>query len=74
MAQGAQSEGDAEVNQLVTNTSRVPAIIAASGEKTGYRFLEFFTANVRNPHTRRAYARTTHEFVDRREHSRRSLK
>jgi len=22
-----------------------------------YRFFEFFTANIRNPHTRRAYAR-----------------
>jgi hypothetical protein len=26
------------------------------------RFLEFFTANIRNPHTRRAYARAAEEF------------
>jgi hypothetical protein len=26
------------------------------------RFLEFFAANVRNPHTRRAYARAADEF------------
>src|SRR5437868_8602180 len=28
------------------------------------RFLEFFTANIRNPHTRRAYARAADEFLD----------
>ena len=27
------------------------------------RFLEFFTANIRNPHTRRAYARAADEFL-----------
>ena len=33
----------------------VPALIAASGERTSLRFLEFFAANIRNPHTRQAY-------------------
>jgi hypothetical protein len=28
------------------------------------RFLEFFAANIRNPHTRRAYARAAKEFAD----------
>jgi hypothetical protein len=32
-------------------------LIAAVGERASYRFFEFFTANIRNPHTRRAYAR-----------------
>ena len=41
---------------------RVPELIAASGEKTAYRFFEFFTAQIRNPHTRRAYARAAMEF------------
>jgi hypothetical protein len=27
------------------------------------RFLEFFAANIRNPHTRRAYHRATEEFL-----------
>jgi len=27
------------------------------------RFLEFFAANIRNPHTRRAYARAADEFL-----------
>lgn len=39
-----------------------PAIVAAAGERAAYRFLEFFTAQIRNPHTRRAYARAVGEF------------
>ena len=38
-------------------TTYAPALIAASGPRASYRFLEFFTANIRNPDTRRAYAR-----------------
>jgi site-specific recombinase XerD len=45
-------------------TSRAPALIAASGERASYRFLEFFTAQIRNAHTRRAYARAANEFFD----------
>jgi site-specific recombinase XerD len=41
----------------------VPALIAASGEKAGLRFLEFFAANIRNPHTRRAYGRAVADFL-----------
>jgi hypothetical protein len=29
-----------------------------------YRFFEFFTTNIRNPNTRRAYPRTAVEFFD----------
>ena len=32
--------------------------------RASYRFLEFFTAQIRNPHTRRAYARAVTEFFD----------
>ena len=28
-----------------------PALVAASGERAGIRFLEFFAANIRNSHT-----------------------
>ncbi len=31
----------------------VPALIAVAGARASYRFLEFFTAQIRNPHTRR---------------------
>jgi site-specific recombinase XerC len=37
--------------------------MAAAGEKASIRFLEFFAANIRNPHTRRAYYRTAEEFL-----------
>lgn len=38
-------------------------VVKASGERAGVRFLEFFTAQIRNPHTRRAYARAAAEFL-----------
>ena len=40
----------------------VPVIIAAAGEQASWRYVEFFTANIRNPHTRRAYARACARF------------
>ena len=33
----------------------LPALVAAAGERASMRFLEFFAANIRNPHTRRAF-------------------
>jgi site-specific recombinase XerD len=47
---------------LMPDTHLVPALIAAAGEQAGWRFVEFFTANIRNPHTRRAYARACSRF------------
>lgn len=44
-------------------TSAVPALVAAAGERAGLRFLEFFAACIRNPHTRRAYARAATDFL-----------
>ncbi|NCA72539.1 MAG: integrase, partial [Sphingobacteriia bacterium] len=41
-----------------------PALIAAAGERAQFRFLEFFAAAIRNPHTRRAYVRAVAEFLD----------
>ena len=53
------------MNQLAPITaSRAPALVAAAGARASYRFLEFFTAQIRNPHTRRAYARAAGEFFD----------
>jgi site-specific recombinase XerD len=53
------------MNQLaLISADSVPAVIVAGGEKTAYRFLEFFTAQIRNPHARRAYARAATEFFD----------
>ena len=46
----------------VSGRAVVPALIADAGEQAGWRYLEFFTANIRNPHTRRAYARACTTF------------
>ena len=42
---------------------QVPALVAVAGEHASMRFLEFFAANIRNPHTRRAYYRAAEEFL-----------
>ena len=41
----------------------VPAIIADLGDKASTRYLEFFTANIRNPNTRAAYAYAAARFL-----------
>ena len=40
----------------------VPALITEAGEQASCRYAEFFSANIRNPHTRRAYARACGRF------------
>jgi len=40
------------MNQLIPVSPPVlPSLIAAAGEWASTRFLEFFAANIRNPHT-----------------------
>src|SRR5271165_3188948 len=52
------------MNQLVSIAApAVPALVAAGGDRAAMRFVEFFAANIRNPHTRRAYARAAEEFL-----------
>src|SRR4051812_18015076 len=41
----------------------LPPVIAAAGEKASRRFVEFFTANIRNKNTRLAYARSVGRFL-----------
>jgi site-specific recombinase XerD len=41
----------------------LPSLVAHTGERAGVRFLEFFAVQIRNPHTRRAYARAVSEFL-----------
>src|SRR3954453_13782702 len=40
----------------------VPAMIADLGEKAALRFIDFFTAHIRNPNTRAAYAIAVRSF------------
>jgi hypothetical protein len=41
----------------LTDAHLIPALIADAGDQAAWRYIEFFTANIRNPNTRRAYAR-----------------
>ncbi|MBJ9968628.1 tyrosine-type recombinase/integrase [Burkholderia seminalis] len=40
-----------------------PTLVTAAGDRAGVRFLEFFASAIRNPHTRRAYARAATDFL-----------
>ena len=41
----------------------IPAIIAEAGDHAARRFIEFFTATIRNGNTRRAYAKAVGDFL-----------
>jgi hypothetical protein len=47
----------------VSASLELPALFAPD-RAAAKRILEFFTANIRNPHTRRAYARAAVEFAN----------
>jgi integrase/recombinase XerD len=51
-----------EVVSVQTSGAIVPAIVADAGDAAARRFLEFFTATLRNAHTRHAYARAVRDF------------
>src|SRR5450755_3415789 len=40
----------------------IPALIADAGDQASWRYVDFFTSNIRNPNTRRAYARACGTF------------
>src|SRR4051794_27963860 len=42
----------------------VPAVIADAGEQATRRFIEFFTAHIRNKNTRRNYGQAAQRFSD----------
>jgi integrase/recombinase XerD len=46
-----------------TGNPILPAIIADAGEHAARRFIEFFTAAIRNVNTRRAYAKAVADFL-----------
>jgi hypothetical protein len=41
----------------------LPALIANAGERAAWRFLEFFTVNIRNKNTRAAYGQAAGAFL-----------
>lgn len=40
-----------------------PQLVVASGEKAATRFIDFFTSNIRNTNTRKAYAKDVGNFL-----------
>jgi site-specific recombinase XerD len=48
--------GNENLPVLVTEGAFVPAFIATGGERAGFAFIDFFTAQIRNRNTRAAYA------------------
>ena len=61
-------EGTTLVRQQATATTSlttvVPRIVVAAGPDAARRFVEFFTATIRNSNTREAYARAVRDFFD----------
>jgi site-specific recombinase XerD len=51
------------MNLVPIASPTIPVVVAAAGDHARIRFLEFFAANIRNLHTRRAYARAAAEFL-----------
>lgn len=51
------------VRAPVPQADALPTLVTAAGERASLRFLEFFAAGIRNPHTRRAYARAAADFL-----------
>lgn len=51
-----------QIAVLTSSALPLPALVAAAGDKAGFRLLEFFAAQIRNPNTRRAYARAAGDF------------
>src|SRR5947209_7213269 len=53
------------MNQLARiDSPQLPALVAASGERAGWRCIEFFTAAIRNPNTLPASGRDVREFMN----------
>jgi site-specific recombinase XerD len=48
---------------VITLPGGLPALIERAGERTAWRFVDFFTATIRNVNTREAYARAVARFL-----------
>ena len=47
--------GKENLPMVVGDTALVPSFIASGGERAGFAFIDFFTAQIRNRNTRAAY-------------------
>jgi integrase/recombinase XerD len=48
---------------VITLPGGLPALIEGAGDRAAWRFVEFFTATIRNVNTRAAYARAVARFL-----------
>src|ERR1700757_4948435 len=64
LVEGDQTDGLGKKNVpvVVGEQTIVPAFIAAGGERAGFAFVDFFTAQIRNRNTRAAYAVAVRSF------------
>ena len=53
-----------ELAPIPSPTIVLPALIASAGDRASYRYLEFFAAQIRNPNTRRSYAKVVSDFLN----------
>jgi integrase/recombinase XerC len=53
------------MNQLapLTAHAHLPVLVTAADDRACLRFHDFFAANIRNPHTRRAYGPAVDDFL-----------
>jgi len=51
------------IPDAIASLAGVPVLVATAGEKTAWRFVDFFTATLRNPNTREAYLRAVSRFL-----------
>jgi hypothetical protein len=66
LADGDQTDGLGKKNLpvIVGEQTIVPAFFAAAGERAGFAFVDFFTAQIRNRNTRAAYAVAVRAFCN----------
>ena len=50
-------------NEIAMMSQTWPTALQAAGQNARHRFLEFFTAQIRNPNTRRSYIKAAVEFL-----------
>lgn len=49
---------------LISSNAELPILVSNAGERATYRYVEFFTAQIRNSNTRRAYLGSTTRFFN----------
>lgn len=60
------ADGSGAVISLISRSPSdltLPALVSSAGDRARLRYLEFFAAQIRNPNTRRAYARAVSGFL-----------